>query len=150
MTWTFRFQWVSGGDPDRYAAGPMSEEPNWLDVVAYPDDPTPWWMTVDAAATARERLAVVPNCPPFIAPVDLDVSILDKHIARERYKINITLLVLPSRMWQCSACGKVNRLRWIGRYPCTYCAFGMSYRVCAFFSFFSHSSAFPWLILARE
>ena len=132
VTWIFRLRWVSGGDPDRYAAGPMSEEPRLSDIIGYLDDPTPWWMTVNAAATARGRLSAVPGCPPFVAPVELDVSILDKYIARERYKVSIMLLVLPSRMWQCSACGKVNKLRWMGRYPCTNCA-GASYRVCFLF-----------------
>ena len=141
VTWVFRFRWFSGGDPDRYAAGVWTGEPSPEQIRRYNDDPTPWWMGAKEAATAYGRLHPVRDCPPFITPAELGIFILNPHIARERYRRCVTLLKLPDRMWNCAVCGKVNKLRWIGRYRCTYCASGLLCHVCSLFLFLARVSA---------
>ena len=127
VTWAFRFRWASGGDPAHYAPGPVFGEPGYSEARVYEDNTTPWWMTPKQAIAARGCLSPISNCPPLVAPAVLDLSILDKRIARDRYSINITLSGMSDRSWQCAVCGKVNRTRWMGRYPCSYCSFQVSF-----------------------
>ena len=126
VTWLFHFRWAPGGDPELYAPKHGSTDEDWdrySENSNGEDDPIPWWMTPDQAALAKASLKPLsPAEEDALFPPDmLNMYILAKHLARDRHLKEVTPSGVLCRSWQCVQCGKVNRMKWMGRYPCSYC-----------------------------
>lgn len=136
VTWTFRFHWTVGGDPDDNVPGLKvedSDEDSIFDSASFSsneEDEVPWWLTPTEYTVARAGLAqLTAEEDTLFEPYMLNMSFLSKHMIRDGFtgsnaKVKAQMLMpmgVTCRSWHCVACGKLGRMRWMGWYPCRYC-----------------------------
>lgn len=119
ITWSFLFRWTPGGEPELYA--PIEGEENGDGK----GNLVPWWITGDSEEAATGPILQdisLRDEDRLFPPNALGLSIIAKHIARDAFIKELTPAGMLSRSWYCRACGKLNKMGWLAKYPCSSCS----------------------------